>query len=518
VYSAALYIITISRKSTLQADTGWSHWADVCWYLLLVALSSGTSSIFFFFFFFSTLIASFRWGFESGLRVVLVSALLFTIIGSATAPAGPEFELNRFLLRPIYLIVLGYMVAYWGGQEIILKRRLALLKEVSMLSNPRFGVDRTIAVVIERLRAFYDAETCMLVILNSGEYRSYRATRQNSGQPVRPEIVAPEFAGRLIDSAGDYAFFHTRRKLPWAKPSDRFRACGKIEDRQMPDAAEAMGAVSSVLDSHFFITLPLFHNAKVIGRVYLTDENRDAFNSSDLDFLLQVFEQVMPVIENIRLVDRLASNAAEEERQRIARNIHDSVIQPYIGLRIGLGTVHQKLAGAIDSASIDCEELTSTVTSMVSRLDQLIGMTNTGIDDLRNYITQLKGTGDRDSTLLPSIRQFVAKFGEVTGISVQVAADGDIHISDRLAAEVFQMVVEGLSNVRRHTQAGTAVIRVGCSNGYMSLNIENDGANEPAGSRFTPHSISSRAESLGGRALVHVTEQGRTVVSVMIPL
>ncbi|HKG21682.1 MAG TPA: histidine kinase, partial [Blastocatellia bacterium] len=134
------------------------------------------------------------------------------------------------------------------------------------------------------------------------------------------------------------------------------------------------------------------------------------------------------------------------------------------------------------------------------------------------YITGLKGAGDRDSTLLPSIRQFVARFGEATGITVQVAAEGDIHISDRLAAEVFQMVVEGLSNVRRHTQAEAAAIRVSYSNGYMSLQIENDGSTSNGEPRFTPHSISSRAESLGGRALVRVTEQGRTVVSVTIPL
>src|SRR4030095_15290804 len=100
------------------------------WYLLLVSLSSGTSSIFFFFFFFSIIVASFLWGFIEGLSVTIVAAVLCAAIGFAAAPSGTAFELNRLLLRPIYLVVLGYMIAYWGGFEIQLKRRLALLKEV----------------------------------------------------------------------------------------------------------------------------------------------------------------------------------------------------------------------------------------------------------------------------------------------------------------------------------------------------------------------------------------------------
>jgi len=121
---------------------------------MLISLSSGTSSIFFFFFFFPILVASFLGGFASGLRVVIVSSVLFTIIGYTTAPKGPQFELNRFLLRPIYLLVLGYMIAYWGGFEIEMRRRLGLLKEVSSISNPRFGINHTIGMVLQRLLKF----------------------------------------------------------------------------------------------------------------------------------------------------------------------------------------------------------------------------------------------------------------------------------------------------------------------------------------------------------------------------
>lgn len=46
---------------------------------------------------------------------VTVAAILFTTVGFATSPKGPDFDLARFLIRSIYLLVLGYMMAYWGA-------------------------------------------------------------------------------------------------------------------------------------------------------------------------------------------------------------------------------------------------------------------------------------------------------------------------------------------------------------------------------------------------------------------
>src|SRR5690348_299765 len=114
VYSAVLYILALRGSPFAARLSPHTHWIDVGWYAVLVAVSSGTSSIFFFGFFFAILVASFSQGFARGLRVALVSAVLFTLIGLTVTPLEANFELNRFLLRPIYLLVLGYMMAYWG--------------------------------------------------------------------------------------------------------------------------------------------------------------------------------------------------------------------------------------------------------------------------------------------------------------------------------------------------------------------------------------------------------------------
>src|SRR6266511_1542551 len=110
IYSIVIWLLAIRHRRILPVKI--LHWLDVAWYLPLIALSSGTNSIFFFFLFFAILVASFGWGFSAGLRVTIVSAALFTVVGYATAPAGPEFQLNRLLLRPIQLLVLGCMISF----------------------------------------------------------------------------------------------------------------------------------------------------------------------------------------------------------------------------------------------------------------------------------------------------------------------------------------------------------------------------------------------------------------------
>ena len=137
----AIFIFLSPNRNQELPILKYAYWMDIGWCLLLIATSGGTNSIFFFLFFFSILIASFRFGFREGLRVVIISAVLFTVVGYLFAPSGADFELNRFLLRPFYLSVLGYMIAYWGERELAHKKRLEALRNINNLYNPRFGID-----------------------------------------------------------------------------------------------------------------------------------------------------------------------------------------------------------------------------------------------------------------------------------------------------------------------------------------------------------------------------------------
>jgi len=116
------------------------------------------------------------------------------------------------------------------------------------------------------------------------------------------------------------------------------------------------------------------------------------------------------------------------------------------------------------------------------------------------------------------VRRFVATFTEATHIAVRIEATADLYINDRLAAEVFQMIVEGLSNIRRHTHAEFTSIELARQNEYLILRIVNDGADAVAPAHFIPRSIMERATSLGGQVHVEHLAGGVTQVTVEIPL
>lgn len=502
VYSTALWVCAWRRA--LHALTAMAHWIDVGWYVLLVGLSSGTNSVFFFFFFFAIMIASFQGGFGSGLCVALASAALFSAVGFLTTPAKPAFELNGFLLRPTSLLVLGYMMAYWGGYEVTLKRRLALLKDVSTLANPRFGVDHTLGTLLEQLRAFYDADTCLLIMadpLMEG-HSLRRADRRDPTAALRCEPVAGKLAQLLLELPATQAVIVRGASRLWTswRPQAGVRAydVGTEEWKAVPPQ------VPGVLAEASGITVPFRQYRETVGRLYLTVSRRRAFDMTDVYFLLQLLDHAMPILANIRLVDQLASTAARAERRRIAHDLHDSVIQPYIGIRMGLTAV--------------CAKFAAGHTDILGDLKQLRDLADIGTADLYRYTRRLRTPGARADSLLPVVQRFAERFAKTTGLAVHVEAQPLLGVNDRLAAEMFHIIAEGLSNVRRHTQSPRATISLACQNGHLILQIANDVTAESAPAPFMPGSISERAAALGGGTHVELCTDNRTVVTVDIPL
>ena len=495
VFSAIILLLSIVAPRFLPM--GVLPWLDMAWYVALISASTGTSSIFFLFFFFPILVSSFCWGFASGLRVTVVSAILFITVGYFTAPE-PHFELNRFLLRSVTLLFLGYMIAHWGGSEIELKRRLQLLKDITNLANPRFGIDRTISLGLDRLRSFYDAQACILIYRFNVEI-GYQLTRVDRGKTESglPSQVPDGLAELLLSPTPNTAVMRaTQGSAPLLYQIDS----GRI----WRDKSQNLTSVLNSLSAKHFTSVPVSYRGNFIGRLYVVDSTRRRIRQSDVEFILHLIDHLSPLLDNIALLDRLASEAAEQERKKLARDIHDSVIQPYIGLQLGLAAVRQKLLARDASALQDVNELCEVA--------------NDEVRGLRNYLDELKATDARHGVLFPAVRRFAAKYLAVTGIQVEINCDEKLQINDRLAAEAFQMIAEALSNIRRHTSAEQAEVKITCDERDLVLSISNEITDGIDATSFRPKSITERAAALGGRTEVFADNSNRTVVAIRIPM
>jgi len=492
VYSLVVYILALKRSALLPQRI--LHWLDLLWFIPLIAFSGGLNSGFFFFLFFSILVASFGWGFTEGIRMTLVTASLFTTVGML-APTDNVFELERFLLRIMSLLMLGYLVSYWGGFEVKLKRRLELLKDISDFIDPRFGLDQTVSLIMDRVRDFYEADSCLAVVQVPGG--SFQLRKVSGTSPVDSVVktIPDEMASILLSPSPPAALIFHKRKSKRLVYDIR----SGLSSREV---SSTFATIGNRLEASQFMSLPIYYQGRPVGRFYVIGSSKP-LDDSDIRFVLQLIEHVIPVLDNVRLVDRLASEAAEYERQRIARDIHDGVIQPYIGLQLGLAAIRQKIERGNNDVGHDVRELTA--------------MTMTEIEELRHYIRGLKASERHDTMLVPAIRRFATKFSAATGIAVEVKSTKEIGVKDRLAAEIFQMVTEAFSNIRRHTHSPRAEAELDYRSGVFFLNIKNASDNGTRAA-FHPRSLAERAAALGGQLEVYTDDTNHTVVSIQIPL
>lgn len=503
IYSATLYFLALRQTSKFPERL--TPWIDAAWYCVLIGLSGGASSIFFILFFFAIIEGSFRWGAKSGRRMTNVSALLFAAIGLATARSVLS-ELNSFLIRINYLLVFGYMIAYWGGAEIKLKRQLKLLRDINTLSNPRFGVERTLRSLMGKLQLHYDADACVLLQYDRriNRCRLSRIARGNLEKEMRTEKVPKELVDQLLALPHELAVIYNMKLRIWKTGGLRYYAVDVLKNKRRSDGLHLSEMLAVALDAESFVSLPLFYKGQTEGRLYLTGPP-GRFEQSDVEFLVQISEQMAPVLENIRLLNQLASGAAERERKKIARDLHDTVIQPYLGLQYKVAAIHNKLTTGED-VTRDVEKL----------LDLSVNETN----GLREYVYELKDVNSDKEGFLAAVNRYVEQFQENYGIAVEVECDPDLHLDDRLSAELIQMVHEGLSNVRKHTESLTSRISFKSYREHLVVTIQNESlAGMGTISRpFTPISLTERAEALGGQVELEQREEGYTIIRISIPL
>jgi signal transduction histidine kinase len=130
----------------------------------------------------------------------------------------------------------------------------------------------------------------------------------------------------------------------------------------------------------------------------------------------------------------------------------------------------------------------------------------------------LKAAEIKNGVLLPAVRRFAANYTAVTGITVQIKGDQNLQLNDRLAAEVFQMISEALSNIRRHTSAQQASVDIACDSSDLILRVMNENGDHAPQTSFRPKSIAERVAALGGHIAVYADDSNRTVVAIQIPL
>jgi signal transduction histidine kinase len=200
----------------------------------------------------------------------------------------------------------------------------------------------------------------------------------------------------------------------------------------------------------------------------------------------------------------------------MARDLHDAVIQPYVGLKLALEAVYREAGPG---------------NPVAGRLAELIDMTEATLAELRREAASINGAAPpAPEALLGQLREQARRLERFSGVRVRLACDALATLPPQLAENVSRMIAEGLSNIARHTGSREAFVLLLCENARLVLTIGNGASgSDPSGNEpdsdarnsipttpFVPKTIAERAGALGGR--VHIGQDGGfTTVRIEIP-
>lgn len=204
--------------------------------------------------------------------------------------------------------------------------------------------------------------------------------------------------------------------------------------------------------------------------------------------------------------------AQEEERRRVAREIHDGPAQLLANVALRIDVV-QRL---VDS------DLVATR----AELAQLKDLVRLSLQDVRKVIFDLRPMALDDLGLVPALRAYGQELGQRAGLEIDVVAFGEERRLDRsLEAALFRMVQESLTNVERHAQAKSVQVRIDMGASEIRVVVRDDGqgfdvaaVEQSSGGRFGLVGMRERARLIDGRVDVYSTPGGGTRVTIAVPV
>ncbi|HEY0603983.1 MAG TPA: GAF domain-containing sensor histidine kinase [Herpetosiphonaceae bacterium] len=256
------------------------------------------------------------------------------------------------------------------------------------------------------------------------------------------------------------------------------------------------------------LAAPLMVKGRIYGGIVVYYERARQFSADEVQLLDIFADQAALALEHARLVDQSRQLAALEERQRIARDLHDSVTQTLFSLTLAAQAARTTAATNLQAA----DSMLETVQSLASG----------ALAEMRALIFELRPGALREAGLAAAIERFVGAFRSRTGIEVTMDLDSS-RLPDAVEEALYRIASEALANVGKHACASLVQVTVGHTAGNVELRVRDNGVGfdpcQPvAGDHMGQRTMQERAAALGGSCVVQSQIGSGTEVVVKVPL
>lgn len=280
----------------------------------------------------------------------------------------------------------------------------------------------------------------------------------------------------------------------------------------LPEAAEDSDRLVATSAPEFApgrLALPIRLGDAPLGIIIVSTSKERNFTADEAELLAALATQAANAIERVRLTEDIRNLAVLQERERLAREMHDGLAQE-------LGLLHMKLYGALERLA-DGQAVADAMREMAHIADRAYEEVRQSIYGLRTFVSQ--GLG-----LVPALAEFLHEFSKEYGIKVEleVGEETFAQLSPPSEVQVIRIVQEALSNVRKHAHADHASVRLQREGNGIRVAIEDQGVGwDPLTStdrlHFGLQGMRERAEGLGGRLQIDTAPGGGTRVIATVP-
>ena len=288
-----------------------------------------------------------------------------------------------------------------------------------------------------------------------------------------------------------------------------------IRLRELSDDPRSVGFPPEHPEMHSLLAVPIIAHGSVLGALYLTERQVEpGFGLADQQRLERFATQAALAIENAHLHQQVRALAIAEERDRIAREMHDSIAQ-VLGYVNTKGQAAQELLNAGNVARAE------------EQIAQLSKAARDAYADVRENILGLR-TSQSDVSFVETLETYLATWQDQSGIVTRFdVVDADSiqrAISPLSELQLLRIVQEALSNVRKHSGANQVSISLRSFHDRVEATLVDNGTGFDPGApgysglpRFGLSIMRERAESVGGSLSIESNQGSGTVVTVTIP-
>lgn len=326
-------------------------------------------------------------------------------------------------------------------------------------------------------------------------------------------------SGQIFNTEANRRLFFGDDRSKGAQMEDYFTAIHPDDGDRVMTARERLHAGTGPGDIEFRVVWTDGSVHWIFGRATIVRDEagrplRAYGTNADITERKRAEEELGQRAQQLAALSARLLQSQDEERRRIARELHDTTAQNLAALRMDLSALKQSAAAADPS--------------MGETIDESIALTERAIAEIRTLSYLLHPPMIEEAGLLASLRWYAQGFQERSGIAVTLELPGEL---ERLPIEtetaVFRIVQEGLTNIQRHSGSGVATIRIEREPGILKLDILDQGRGLPPALRGNETMLAAagvgiagmreRARELGGSMNVQSDDHG-TAIEVRLPL